>query len=556
MGCRRSFLFLLAPLILAGLARSLSLAQLPPPQAPSTATAPFTPISGETRTVRLGPINPIQPAPPPVNVHLKAPPLEACDLPLPINLAAALRLADDRPVGIAAAQASAWVAEAQLFRARVFWVPEFDMSAVYTRHDGFGPDFNRGTNRVFDINSQALPINQNVNYFYGGIGLYTVWHPTDAIFLPRAARQNLDARRWDIQTAKNDALLMTAIAYFNVHRYRGMYAGALDAVERGKKLVERLTGLSKDLIPRVEVERSHRMLADLEQEAAIARANWRIASADLTQVLRLDPRAVVVPLEPDHLQLTLFEPSRPLDELLPIALRTRPELAAQQSMIQLAQVRIRQEKVRPLLPKVLISGFQNPGDMRTQFGAFALGRGNRMDNWSIRDDVSAQLVWQLESFGLGNFARIKEQRGQESRALAELFRRQDAIAAEITRSQADLQSAAVRVGEAERGLRQSLITYEGNYEGLRQTKRFENVLIQIYRPQEVVVALENLKRSYDLYFTTVAEYNRAQFQLFHALGYPAREIARFRSPGEPVPVNTTRPALLPPVGIGPPPASR
>ena len=31
--------------------------------------------------------------------------------------------------------------------------------------------------------------------------------------------------------------------------------------------------------------------------------------------------------------------------------------------------------------------------------------------------------------------------------------------------------------------------------------------------------------AFDEYFTTVAEYNRAQFELFHALGYPAREVA-------------------------------
>ena len=50
---------------------------------------------------------------------------------------------------------------------------------------------------------------------------------TNAIFEPLAARQVLKSRRWDIQTAKNDALVATAKAYFDVHQYRGMYAGAL-----------------------------------------------------------------------------------------------------------------------------------------------------------------------------------------------------------------------------------------------------------------------------------------------------------------------------------------
>ena len=63
---------------------------------------------------------------------------------------------------------------------------------------------------------------------------------TDAIFEPLAARQVLNSRHWDIQTAKNDALLQTADAYFQVHQSRGMYAGALYAVERGHDLVERI----------------------------------------------------------------------------------------------------------------------------------------------------------------------------------------------------------------------------------------------------------------------------------------------------------------------------
>jgi hypothetical protein len=65
-----------------------------------------------------------------------------------------------------------------------------------------------------------------------------------------------------------------------------------------------------------------------------------------------------------------------------------------------------------------------------------------------------------------------------------------------------------------------------------------------------------MKLAFDEYFKTVADYNRAQFELFHALGYPAQEVAVARPPGAIEPVDTTRPAYLPPVGHGPPPATR
>ena len=160
------------------------------------------------------------------------------------------------PLIVAAAQASVWVAEAQLTRAKVLWVPTLNIGFDYIRHDGGGPDFNKGI--------MTAP---SVNFFYGGGGLVGNVATTDAIFQPLAARQVLNARQWDIQTAKNDALLETADAYFSVHQYRGMYAGTLYAVERGHDLVERITKLSKDLVPKVEVDRARNLLADLEQQA-------------------------------------------------------------------------------------------------------------------------------------------------------------------------------------------------------------------------------------------------------------------------------------------------
>ena len=39
----------------------------------------------------------------------------------------------------------------------------------------------------------------------------------------------LTSRQADIQSAKNDAALMTATAYFYVHQYRGMYTGRFTA---------------------------------------------------------------------------------------------------------------------------------------------------------------------------------------------------------------------------------------------------------------------------------------------------------------------------------------
>jgi hypothetical protein len=241
---------------------------------------------------------------------------------------------------------------------------------------------------------------------------------------------------------------------------------------------------------------------------------------------------------------------------MPVALANRPEIASRRALAAAAEAGVRREKARPLVPSVLLNGYQSPAGMLYQAGIFGIGPNSSLNQWRGRDDFSIQLVWQMQNLGIGNLARIKAQRGQESKAIIDVRRAQDRVAEEVNQAHARLQSAAVRVLEADRSLRTGIITLNGATEGLGQTSRFGDVLVLISRPQEAIYALQLLQTAFDEYFTTVAEYNIAQFELFHALGYPAAELTQARPPGEVRPVDTARPPYLPPVGHGPPPATR
>ncbi len=488
------------------------------------------------------------PSPLATPLRIKPAPFNPTDLRFPITLATALRLSDARPLIVAAAQAGVWVAEGELMHAKVLWLPALNIGFDYIRHDGGGPDFNKGILTAV-----------STNFFYAGGGLWgNPWgiiDTTNAIFQPLAARQALNSQHWNVQTAKNDVLTETADAYFLVHQYRGIYAGSIYVVERGRDVVGRIAGLSGDLVQPFEVDRARNMVADLEQMSVAARQQWRVQSARLTRILRLDPRAVVEPLEHDHLQITLVSPARTLEDLMPIALTNRPEISSRRALIAAAEVRVREEKARPFIPELVLNGFQTPYEM-LQGGIFGFGPNSSLNKWVGRSDVSLQPLFQLENVGLGNLAMIKSQRGVQSLAIIDYFNAQDRVAEEVNRAHANLQSAAARVVQADRALRTGIITLNGTIEGLEQTSRFANVLVPISRPQEAVYALQLLMRAFTEYYTTVADYNRAQFELFHALGYPARELAHFRPTGEVRPVDTSRPAYLPPVGNGPPPATR
>ncbi len=87
---------------------------------------------------------PSRPSPLSERPGLPAAPTDPDEVRLPINLAAALRLADARPLIVAAAQARTWISEAELARAKVLWIPALNIAYDYVRHDGGGPDFNKG----------------------------------------------------------------------------------------------------------------------------------------------------------------------------------------------------------------------------------------------------------------------------------------------------------------------------------------------------------------------------------------------------------------------------
>ncbi len=457
--------------------------------------------------------------------------------PLPINLATALRLSGARPLVISAAQVSAQVAATELERARVLWLPNLYMGPSYYQHDG-GAQGQSGTFSITDRNTLMV-----------GAGPIVQFATTDAIYAPLAARQVLRARDLDVQRARNDALLNVAEAYYSVQQARGRLLGYRDALDKGQALWKTVNALTAGLVPAIEVNRVNALLASLNQSFAMAQGDWGMASADLTRALRLDPTALVMPLEPPNLQVTLISPKESVDELIPIGLTSRPELASQQALVQAALARLKQERMRPLIPSVLImgDGGQTAPGGYLMGGFFQSNLNGSGVSTTGRSDVNVQLLWALNNMGYGNRAIVREREAEQQQTVIEMFRIQDMVAAEVARAHAQLESAAIRVREAETGVAQAQISFAGNLKGLSETTRFGDVLVLVNRPQEVVAALQQLATAYDNYFTAVSDYNRAQFRLYRALGFPAGILEVERSPGPIHPVDTRRPAMMPPV---------
>jgi outer membrane protein TolC len=448
-------------------------------------------------------------------IHLPPSQPEPRDKPLPITLATALRLSGARSLVIDAAQASRAVAAAQLEKARLLWLPSLNAGLGYYHHDGA----TQGQSGTFSINTK--------DQFMVGGGFQADIVGADALFAPLAARQVVRARQADVETARNEALFATAQAYFKVQDARGHLAGTEDVIEKGRKLADKVKGLHLGQVAPTDIDRARALLADFEQTLDTEREAWRIASADLTQVLRLDPTAVVVPLEPPQIMVTLVSPGSPVDALIPIGLTNRPELASQRALVQAALARIRQERMRPLVPSLVLQGAPGaagPGNYMMG-GLFASGVHGAADPTGARDDISLGLFWGVENLGFGNRALVHERQAERRQMLVELFRIQDSVAADIARAHAQLISASTRLAKAENELREAQLAYQGDLENLGKVVDIGVSKVQISRFLDVISSIQAMARAYDNYFENIAQYNTAQFSLFRALGYPAGLLA-------------------------------
>lgn len=435
----------------------------------------------------------------------------------PITLAAALELAGTRPIDVRVAAERVQIAYVALARARTAWLPTIYLGADYARQDG----------RIQDIVGNVFPTNRTSLML--GAGPSAVFAPADAILAPLAARQTAAAREAGRQAAVNDATLAVAETYFNVQQARGELAGAVGASRTAEDLANRAEKLV-GLVQPVEVTRVKAELARRRQAVESARERWETAGADLNRLLRLPPAAVLEPAEPPDLRVELFDPGASVDDLIPVALTARPELAAQQALVQATLARLKQEKLRPLIPSVVLRGnATNPGGTLSS-GLFGGGIEGRVANAGARNAFDVQVLWEVQNLGFGNRAAVQEREAENRIALLELFRTQDRVAADVVQAHAGLTRATTRVKLADEGLKAAAETVKTHLEGLAQTRRVGDTQVLIFRPQEAVAAVQALDLAYRDYFGAVADANRSAFRLWRAVGRPPEGL---RPCGEP-----------------------
>ena len=364
------------------------------------------------------------------------PPTTSPVAPLPITLSAALALANATPLDVQIADERVRAAAARFDRAKVQWLPNLNVGADYFRHDGRIQDI---VGNVFTTSRSSVLV---------GAGPSATVSTSDAVFAPLAARQLTRAAASDAQAVRNDTALAVAVAYSDVQQARGEIAGAAEALKRADDLVDRTEKLAPELVPLVEVSRAKTEAARRRQAVEAAYERWQVATAEIVRLLRLRAGMTVEPAEVPELAVLLCDLDTPVDDLIATATANRPELAAGQAAVEVAGARVRHEKSRPWLPTVAVRGVgsNTPGIAGGYFGG---GVNDDLTNFGPRFSVDVQVVWEFQNLGYGIRAAVREREADGRRAVLELARAQELMAAEVVKAHAQATRAVRRVKAAE-----------------------------------------------------------------------------------------------------------
>ena len=354
------------------------------------------------------------------------------------QFATALRLSNGRPLLIAAAQARVQIAAAQAEKANVLWLPNLNTGMDYIRHTG-GTQGTTGDLLVENTNSFIAGGSAVLRVGNGGRHLRAPCRSTGA---GRAADRYADGSQ---RSSRNNGRVVLQRADGARHIRGNDRCDDQGGRHRAPgRIAGQGTGGTRRNRPRTHI--TGRIGAVIANRAAAMAGVERQPDPSPP----LDPSAMVVPLEPDHLQVTLIAPSLAggrsdrgrLDE------STRAGLASR--MVRATLIRLRRERLRPLdaehpghgqwHARLLVSRGHLRHRQRQQ--SESMGRPRRR---------CAQVVWQLDNLGFGYQAKVREQRGEAKLANIELFNVQDHVAAEVAQAKADVDSATVRVDTGRSG---------------------------------------------------------------------------------------------------------
>lgn len=416
---------------------------------------------------------------------------------LSIDLPTALRLTNANNPTIALARERVEEAYAAQRQADVAWLPNLQGGADYRRHDG-RDQTTQGP--IIEVSKQSLYVN-------GGAVLY--WNTGDILFGPLVAQRLAEAQNAAAQATDSNVQLSAASAYLDLLQANGALAINADSLARTKVMLDAAAAADKAALTKTAAD-INRALAeyDLRREERIQlEGNANVASARLAHLLLLQPTVILKPADFQIVPITLVPRDSNPDELVQIAFSSRPEIQEGQALSAAARARLRQAQLAPLLPHFDISYYG---------GTFGGGVNSQMNDFGARSDGEADVYWELHNLGAGDVAQARLREAQLNETSYQFAEIRAQIGEEVTAAYRQAIAGLESLNSAQQGVQQSLETWRR----LRAASFGLAGQQHLYDPLEPLIAERDLNQARIAYLNAVIGYNRAQFQLYWALGQP------------------------------------
>jgi outer membrane protein TolC len=417
------------------------------------------------------------------------------DEPLRVDLATALRLADERNLDVAIYYQRVAAASAALTQARVLAVPTIRVGSAYDQHHG---TIQETAGNVVDADRASR---------FVGVGAGLSVNIADAIFQPLAAHQSLDAVRAAADVNRHQVLVDVATAYLSLlraHAASQAVAAALDRANDLAALTASYAAAGEGLLADAQMAAVQPLY--WQQQALAARESVDSTTAALTQLLHLEPGVAIEPMESSIPTLELYPADEKLDALVARALEARPEREQLDALVAASEESLKAQRFSIFIPRV---------SLNYQTGDFGGAPGSSIANVDHRDDLGLQLYWQLDGFGFGHRARVEAKEAQLREIGLQRDKLHDAIVAEVREAYASTRSRRGQLPLADAAVERATRAYELNRDRIYDKQGL---------PLEALAAMQALATAELARIDALVGYDLAQIRLHTALGNPLENL--------------------------------
>lgn len=455
----------------------------------------------------------------------------------PIDLNTALRLAgvQNPELNLARQRVLEAAATRQLAAAR--FLPSINPGMNYDTHAG---NLQQSNGNILSVNRSAVYVGAGSNAVAAGSvgipGVFLGGNTAIGIFNYLESRQLVRQREFENIAVRNQVFLQVTLAYSELLRSEARHAVALQAIDEAR-VIARLTA-DYAQVGQGRLADANRAATELQRREAfikLVEAELIAASARLCQVLNLDPSVRLHPTDAFVVPHPLIPDPIPVVELLALGLLQRPELGAQRASVARALLTLEGARALPFSPSIFLGysagGFGGGSNLvRPLFGGFG-----------GRSDFDAIGFWTIQNLGVGNVAMIRAANANLGIRRFEQLEVLNRVRAEIAEAYARTHARYAQIETNEAAVRSGLNSFSEDLERIRF--RGERDVL----PIELLDSFRLLNGARIDYVDAIVDYNRAQFELYVALGQPPADTLAHPVPNQGVSPsgvapNSSRPA--------------